>query len=111
MTQGKEKRLVENGDGTWTLSLTYPITRTLRDSNGVETQQGINELTFRRIKGGDIRALANVTKQGDQFATLFVRLTGITMPDFDKLDAVDLLEVGDLFDDFLPEHLKTGAAT
>lgn len=107
----KQKRLIDNGDGTWTLPLAYPIDRTLRDSSGQERVETVESLTFRRVKGGDIRALANITKQGDQFATLFVRLANITMPDFDKLDAADLMEVESLVEDFLPEHLKTGEVT
>lgn len=111
MTDAKSKRLIENPDGTYTLPLLYPIKSTVRGSDGQEREEEKTELTFRRLKGGDIRALGNVSKQGDQFATVIVRLAGITMHEFDKLDAKDLMEVEGLVEDFLPEHLKTGATT
>lgn len=105
-------KVSKNGDGTVTLTLAHPVSLLLRKGNEEKTET-VSTLKFRRVTGGDIRALGNIKKEGDMIADLFCRLTGIAPVVFDRLDAEDIAEGAEIIEDFLPQSLRAsiGVAT
>lgn len=97
-------KTVKNEDGTVTMTLDYPITETVR--RGQETITNVvNEVKFRRINAGDLKAVANLKQEGDRMEVLFIRTTGLAAPTFSKLDAVDLVDGMAVIEGFLPPSL------
>lgn len=110
-TPEASEKIRDNGNGTKTLTLDYPVTLKTKVQGGPVKEERITELTFRRMTGGDVRALANIRQnEGEAMALIFKRLCGITDIVFDQIDAADLAEGGKIVEDFFPKSLRAGAA-
>lgn len=105
----QQKNLIENDDGSKTLTLEYPVTVKLR-RNGKEVEEVYHELRFRRMNGGDLRVVAGIKDEGQMIARVFTRLTGIPDSVFDALDTTDILAATEIINDFFPDGLKTGVS-
>ena len=107
VNEASPERITVNADGTKTLQLLYPKTVKFR-KGGQETEKTFDALTFRRPTGGDMRAVANLQKEGDQLTLMFTRLANIPEALFDVLDAADIEAATEVMEDFLPKRLKAG---
>ena len=79
--------------------LQYPI------EFGSET---ITELSLRRVKGKDIRAVRNTASPASETLDLIGRLSGQPRPVIDELDAIDVEEVGKIVEGFTKSGPPTG---
>lgn len=103
--QQSASKVVNHDDGTVTMTLDYPVTETFR--RGPETHTNvIDKVTFRRIKAGDLKAVANLKNDGDRMEALFIRTTGLAAPTFAKIDAVDFADGVAVIEGFLPPSLR-----
>lgn len=101
-----DPRIVDEANGTKTLTLTHPIRQTFRAANGTEREEVIEALNFRRVTLGDFTALQNIKHEGDRTMALFVRLTGKPQKLLEKMDAEDVAAAEGIIDAFLPDSLK-----
>ena len=90
-----------------TVTLKYPVE--LKNSEGT-TIEKIEALTLRRLKGKDMRAIANASAkgQGEAIAVLICRSAQIPPATFDELDGADVTELGMVAADFIGGALPTG---
>lgn len=101
---------IVNDDGSVTLPLIEPVTITHR-KDGKEKSVVYSSLTFHRLKGADIQAIAAASKEKDTVVT-FARST--RMPQFvmnvlfDELDAADIVDGGKVINHFLTSGRRTG---
>lgn len=65
-----------------TIKLQYPIS--LADG------EVLDEITVRRVRVGDIRAVARIENEVEQGLAVLQRVTGLMAEDLDMLDAADL---------------------
>jgi hypothetical protein len=104
-----KERTTRNGNGTHTYRLLHPVTITYRSRSGATRTETIAELTFRRVSGGDMRALDTV--EGGQQAVgafLFQRLAGILPPVYDRLDGEDIAAASNIVAGFFGASRGTG---
>jgi hypothetical protein len=104
-----KERTTRNGNGTHTYRLLHPVTITYRSRSGATRTETIAELTFRRVSGGDMRALDNV--EGGQQAVgafLFQRLAGILPQVYDRLDGEDIAAASNIVAGFFGASRGTG---
>ena len=104
-----QANIIENDDGSKTLTLQYPVQVKFR-RNGKEVEESIEHLKFRRMNGGDMRAVAGIKDEGEMIAKLVCRLTNITGSVFDALDYADIMSAAEVVNGFFPDGLKTGVA-
>lgn len=101
---GLPKRAVTNEDGSITLPLRFPVTLTIRSSSAGTRTETYADLTFHRLLGGDIRAIQSASKE-TQGAVMLARSARIREPImnvlFDKLDAADIADSGQIVGTFL----------
>lgn len=64
-----------------TVKLKYPVK--------LATGQNLSEVTLRRARVGDIRAVAHLSSDSEQELAIFARLTGLVPEDLDMLDIAD----------------------
>lgn len=83
-----------------TVKLTYAI-----QAHGEE----VSELTVRRPKVKDLRAMDAVQGDVAKTAMLIGALCGLTPREVDQIDAMDFATVGQAVTDFLPGAQETGA--
>lgn len=90
-----------------TVTLKYPVE--LKGTDG-STIEKIEALTLRRLKGKDMRAIANATAKGhgEGLAALICRSAQIPPSTFDELDGADVTELGVVAADFIGGALPTG---
>lgn len=90
-----------------TVTLIVPVE--LKDKEG-KTVEKIESLTLRRLKGKDMRAIANASAKGhgEALATLICRSAQIPPSTFDELDGEDVTELGVVAADFIGGALPTG---
>lgn len=104
------QRAVVNDDGSVTLPLLESVTITTK-KDGKVRERVYDSLTFHRLKGADIQAIANAGKEKDTVVT-FGRSTRIMQAMmnaiFDKLDAADIVDGGKIINHFLNSGRKTG---
>lgn len=104
------KRATVNDDGSVTLPLLEAVTITTK-KDGKVRDRIYESLTFHRLKGADIQAIANAGKEKDTVVT-FGRSTRIMQAMmnaiFDKLDAADIVDGGKIINHFLNSGRKTG---
>jgi hypothetical protein len=104
------KRAKVNDDGSVTLPLLEAVTITTK-KDGKVRDRVYETLTFHRLKGADIQAIANAGKEKDTVVT-FGRSTRIMQAMmnaiFDKLDAADIVDGGKIINHFLNSGRKTG---
>lgn len=110
VTDKLPERASVNGDGSVTLPLRYPVTITTRKDGKVRERQ-FEELTFHRLRGADLQAIAAVSKEHDTVVT-FARSTrtmqAVMNAVFDKMDAADIVDGGKVINHFLTSGQKTG---
>jgi len=83
--------LTEHSDGRKTLRLTRPLSLRFRKPGGEEREETLEELTFRRATGADLREVGKHTRDNAVAAalTLTSRLTGQPERVIDQLDGED----------------------
>lgn len=72
-----------------TVKLKYPVR--------LATGQTLTELTLRRPRVGDLRAVAHLSGDAEQELAIFARITGLVPEDLDELDLADYKQVQDWF--------------
>lgn len=92
---------------TRTLKLKHPFTKTFRQGNEEKTET-VEELEFRRLTAGDLRAVTACKGELEMALKLTARSCSLTDSEFDKLDLEDMQAATELISDFLPQSLKTG---
>lgn len=90
-----------NEDRSITITLSEPII-------GPDGQQ-LTELTLRRPKGKDLRAMDKATGELGKTFALAQQLSGIPAPMLDNLDGADVIELSDACAVFLKRSPATGA--
>lgn len=104
------KRAIANGDGSFTLPLLEQVTITTK-KDGKIRERVYDSLTFRRLKGADIQAIAATSKESETVVT-FARATGLNQAVmnavFDRLDAADIVDGGRIINHFLTSGRRTG---
>lgn len=75
------KQLQEDLGVNQTVVLKYPVR--------LATGQHLTEVTLRRARVGDIRAVAHLGSDSEQELAIFARLTGLVPEDLDMLDIAD----------------------
>jgi hypothetical protein len=72
--------------------------------------ESMSSLTFRRLKGVDLTAIANAAARGhgEALKCIVCLATSITPMVYDQLDATDLTEVGEIAAGFTGGVLPTG---
>lgn len=87
--------------------LMFPLE--LKNREGEVTER-IESLTMRRLKGKDMRDIANAAARGagDAMVVLVCRSAQIPPSTFDLLDAEDVTELGTVAADFIGGALPTG---
>lgn len=87
--------------------LKFPVE--LKNAAG-EVTDTIVSVTMNRLKGKDMRDIANATAKGpgDAMAVLVCRSGGIPPSTFDKLDAEDAADLAMVATDFIGGVLPTG---
>lgn len=103
-----KNRVTENPDGTKTYKLLFPFTQRFRKPGGTEYEKTIDSITFRRMNGGDLKAIASFTNEEIRGIRLFQRLGGISDTVFEKIDQIDLECAFEVMGSFLSPTLKTG---
>jgi hypothetical protein len=90
-----------------TYTLKYPLERKRGDGEVVET---IYELTFRRLRGADLKVIGDASAKGAGTAMreIVCRACDITPGTYDLLDAEDLAQAGDIAAGFIGRALPTG---
>jgi hypothetical protein len=103
-------RAVMNDDGSVTLPLLDPVTITTR-KDGKVRDRVFDSLTFHRLKGADIQAIAAASKENDTVVT-FARSTrtmqAVMNAVYEKLDAADIMDGGKVINHFLTSGRRTG---
>lgn len=103
-------RAIRNDDGSVTLPLIEPVTITTR-KDGKVRERTFESLTFFRLKGADIQAIAAASKENDTVVT-FARSTrtmqAVMNAVFDKMDAADIVDGGKVINHFLTSGRRTG---
>lgn len=72
-----------------TVKLFYPVK--------LATGQTLTQVTMRRPRVGDIRAVSQFDTDAEQELAMFARLTGLVPEDFDMLDIADYKQLQDSF--------------
>ena len=90
-----------------TYTLKYPLEIKRGDGEVVET---IRELSFRRLRGADLKAIGDASAKGAGTAMqeIVCRACDITPFTYDRLDAEDLAQAGDIAAGFIGRALPTG---
>lgn len=90
-----------------TVPLLYPLELKNRDGDVTER---IESLTLRRLKGKDMRDIANASAKGagEAMAMLVCRSAQIPPSTFDQLDGEDVAELGVVASGFIGGALPTG---
>lgn len=101
---------IRNDDGSVTLPLIEPVTITTK-KDGKVRERTFESLTFYRLKGADIQAIAAASKESETIVT-FARSTrtmqAVMNAVFDKMDAADIVDSGRVINHFLTSGRRTG---
>lgn len=89
--------------------LSYPVEVLGKDGAVLET---IRSVRLRRLKGADMRAIADATAKGKgaAMAELVARAASLPPSLFDLLDGEDISALGEVAQGFIGGALPTGAA-
>lgn len=104
-----DESILKNTDGTTTVFLKHPVSCRMRNRNGEEVEERYDSITFRRMTGGDVIAMSDITKDGEQIKMLLGRLalkTPITV--FERMDIDDFYVCTEVIEGFLPQSLRAG---
>ncbi len=104
--EGVKDRVLFDGDNI-IVKLNHPIKCRFR-RNGVEVDELLEQITFRPVCGGDLRALASFRDEEEKSIRLFMRLSGLTEPQFDALRVSDIEFCMEAIDSFLSGGRTTG---
>lgn len=99
-------RVFFDGDNI-VVKLNHPVKCRFR-RNGTEVDELLEQLTFRPVCGGDLRALASFRDEEEKSIRLFMRLSGLTEPQFDALRVSDIEFCMEAIDSFLSGGRTTG---
>ena len=101
---------IRNDDGSVTLPLIEPVSITTK-KDGKVRERIFETLTFHRLKGADIQAIAAASKESETVVT-FARSTRIMQAVmnavFEKMDAADIVDSGRVINHFLTSGRRTG---
>jgi hypothetical protein len=101
---------IRHDDGSVTLPLIEPVTITTK-KDGKVRERTFESLTFYRLKGADIQAIAAASKESETIVT-FARSTrtmqAVMNAVFDKMDAADIVDSGRVINHFLTSGRRTG---
>lgn len=104
------KNAVKNKDGSVTLPLSFTVTLVTK-KDGQVRERIYDKLTFYRLTGADMKAIANAGKEKDVVVT-FARSTRIMQAVMDalhdKMDAADIVAAGQVINHFLSSGPTTG---
>ncbi len=95
----------------WNAGDVYPLKYPFELSNAKgEVLQPVNSVTLRRLNGADLAAVANASARGpgDALKEVVCRVAGVPPSTFDRMDAVDLTELGVISAGFIGGALPTG---
>lgn len=70
--------------------LEFPFQTTFRMNGGPDRTETIDKVSFRRPNGGDYRALQSFTNEGERTVQMFLRLSGLKLPQFEKMAMSDI---------------------
>lgn len=104
--EGAKDRVLFDGDNI-IVKLNHPIKCRFR-RNGAEVDELLEQITFRPVCGGDLRALASFRDEEEKSIRLFMRLSGLTEPQFDALRVSDIEFCMEAIDNFLSGGRTTG---
>lgn len=104
--EGADDRVIQDGDNI-IVKLNHPIKCRFR-RNGIEADETVDQLTFRPINGGDLRALSSFRDEEEKSIRLFMRLSGLAEPQFDALRVSDIEFCMEAIDSFLSGGRTTG---
>jgi hypothetical protein len=93
-------RIINNSDGSVSVTLVYPIT-------GPDGE--ISQVTLRRAKGKDIRSLRGAS-DSDRALNMVSQLSGIAPPFIDEMDGEDVAVLNREVGRFLGNSPETGGA-
>ncbi len=105
--RGEEDSIRENGDGSKTISLLYPVSYRLRQGS-MDRQEVLSEITIRRPTGADLRDISKIKDSIEQGVRTFVLLSGQPAAIFDKLDLDDINLISGVIEGFLSRSPATG---
>ena len=71
------------------VKLKYPVR--------LATGQMLEQVTLRRLRVGDFRAVSHLTNEAEQELALFARMTGMVPEDLDCLDLADWKQMQETF--------------
>ncbi len=102
--------LVEHPDGQKTLRLTRPLPLRFRTKGGEEREEVLEELTFRRATGADLREVGKLADGNALGASLTLtgRLTGKPERVIDQLDGEDASNAAVVANSFFGARPRTG---
>ncbi len=92
MNNERQSEVENHVDGTFTLTLKYPISKKVKQADGSLADQVIECIKFRQPALGDLRALSNQGDMNDlQMAVFFIeRLTKETSDVTDQIQGEDM---------------------
>jgi hypothetical protein len=98
-----DEYLTRHDDGTATLRLEYPVTLRYKAQGGQERTELLDELTYRRATGREVRAIGPTVQSAPLQAglTLTALLTGKPDAIIDKLDGTDAMRAAGVAIGFL----------
>lgn len=104
------RNAVKNTDGSVTLPLSFAVMLVTK-KDGQVRERHYDKLTFYRLTGADMKAIANAGKEKDVVVT-FARSTRIMQAVMDalhdKMDAADIVAAGQVINHFLSSGPTTG---
>ena len=107
---GLPVRAILNRDGTVTLPLREAVPLTVRSATHGERTQTYDKLTFRRMRGADIRAVT-AASDDSRPVVLMARATGISPMVmnalFDRMDGADIMDAQECVQHFFGSGKKT----
>ncbi len=83
------KQLQEDLGVNTVVKLKYPVK--------LATGQMLEQVTLRRLRVGDLRAVSHLTNEAEQELALFARMTGMVPEDLDCLDLADWKQMQETF--------------
>ncbi|MTW19089.1 hypothetical protein GJ689_23095 [Rhodoplanes serenus] len=105
------RRAVRHPDGSVTLPLRRPVDLTIRSAAAGTRSETYAALTFHRLAGGDLRAIAAASKE-TQPVVMLARAARLRQPImsalFDRLDAADVADAVRVVESFFGSGPTTG---
>lgn len=102
-------QIVKKPDGTTTVRLINPVRADIRARDGSTSEEVFEEVVFRPMSFGDLKAMGNEDFNGgiDQTYWLIRRLCKLPEAAFDKIHSEDMKACMEVVQSFLPKSRKT----